>query len=324
MNITLCDREFLLQEENNKPNKLSKCPELQIKINNTVITNALIDTGANITCMSSKFFIENKHNFGRYEIFPVNNTAITTATGNPSKLIKAIIFLKVQIAEMDYDLQILIVPNLIKEMILGVDTLHLMRAQIDMNNNKIIIYEGKTLSVNGGFCPNISEITNLMNLSGIGDQTNNDFSNQLKCECMRKHFQVIDLNQDESANKFNLNQMETIESINQTRAKMQEMVNKNNFLNFEQKEEFLNLLYKYQVIFSDKPGKCNSHQYDIKIDNKPIFGRQNYLMQNYYTNIVKRTNKKILGRRKKVKKRKVKMKKKMIKVLKTVNILNCM
>ena len=65
---------------------VDKCPNIYVKIQG-VETEALIDTGSEIICISENFFKNNKSNFENFDILPIVGTSVVGATGvKPVKL----------------------------------------------------------------------------------------------------------------------------------------------------------------------------------------------------------------------------------------------
>ena len=121
---------------NNKIN--DTCPDIKIRFQN-LETNALIDTGAIVSCINKKWFEDYKDQIGEYESFPLININLITATGQPSKKLKEIVLVTAEIGIVKFTQQYIIVPHLVKNVILGIDTLKLLNAKIDIRNNWITI-----------------------------------------------------------------------------------------------------------------------------------------------------------------------------------------
>ena len=67
-------------------NMIDKCPNIFVKIQG-VKTEAAIDTGSKITCISENFFVNNKNKFKNCKILPIFGTSVMGAMGvKPIKL----------------------------------------------------------------------------------------------------------------------------------------------------------------------------------------------------------------------------------------------
>jgi len=142
----MCERTDLITEdsENTLRQTLIKYPELTVKIGKLSI-NAMIDTGSNITCINQEWFHENKIKLGKIEELPLTGINVTTATGHTVKRINKIIMLQVMIKDISYNIQCLVIPKLVKEIIIGTDTMQDLNMIINWKEKNIKIeYEGKS------------------------------------------------------------------------------------------------------------------------------------------------------------------------------------
>jgi hypothetical protein len=253
-----CDQQFLLDEENNhttQSTQSTNCPEIEITINKIKLS-ALIDTGSNITCMSNQWYDEHKPQLGKHEILPVNNTFIKTATNGKSRRASHIIMVPVNIQQQETLIQILLVPNLIRPLILGMDTIRQWKMAMDfdneiinmnINNNDIVLKFGQ-VNVDGILCHIFS------------DDRLRQYENMHNDEILN----------DYDSNEMNNNENSTIneETINE---KLQSSI-----LNEEQKKQLTELLLKYQSTFSDQPGLCTKYQHVLQVENPQHFKCQTY------------------------------------------------
>jgi predicted aspartyl protease len=268
---TYCDRDFLLNDEPIKSNENRiHCPEIKIIVG-LIETRSLIDSGASISCMSEKFFLQHHKQFSNLEVFPLSNINIKTATGQKSKQLKKIIFTEISIKDMTYSVQFVIVPSLIRDIILGVDILKQVKAWMDFNSESLIIFNDKLVSPCDEFIKYVQET-----LVFSHKNQNETKDKILNCHCATKHFNVIEFEdnvQEENCNLIfeeNNHNLATelniglIESNSQTiQNKIDEIINSLESLNSIQKGQFRNLLLKHTSIFSDKPGLCNRYEYEI-------------------------------------------------------------
>lgn len=111
-------------EDNDEHNikRLIKCPEVEIKINNISVI-ALIDTGSEINALSEEWFLQHRDELGSFEILRMHNTVIKGAVGNKSKNIRHQILIKTVIGERVDDCVFVIVPDLIRDCIIGIELL---------------------------------------------------------------------------------------------------------------------------------------------------------------------------------------------------------
>ena len=140
MNTTFLDlRDELMVADNiDVILRNNKCPEIKIMLNG-VPTNALVDTGSQVNAISERWFSNNKKDLGRIEILKLSNTVIKGATGNKSKRITQQVLLTFQIGELKFDSVFVVVPELIRECILGFELLAKNGCVIDLSNKQIRI-----------------------------------------------------------------------------------------------------------------------------------------------------------------------------------------
>lgn len=102
----------------------------------------LIDSGAQITLINDKFIEKNKQRYKKIPILPLNNTVITTATGEKQRVSKQVMT-KINVQDIEIEITALIVKNLVYDVIVGVDTLRRLQAIIDFNKRQISIVINK-------------------------------------------------------------------------------------------------------------------------------------------------------------------------------------
>lgn len=240
-----CDKEFLFDEEPseqiNNPIKI-QCPEVPITIGNQTIT-ALIDSGANITCLSEEWFQINKTNIGKYEEFPATSLHIKTALGGKSRRIQRIILVSAQLLGQPFNLQCLIVPNLIKPLILGVDFMKHFKVIINLQNETFNIQ---------------------INNQNLSYHFNKEEHEGVLCELAYytpSDHHITPLKTDSDLVPMNV---------------VREAINQNPKLSPQQKVQLGNLIGEYHHIFSDNPGLCNKYQHQLQVKNAKTFKCHTY------------------------------------------------
>lgn len=249
-------------------------------------TKALLDSGASISCISETFFDKNQNRFKQYEIFPLSNISITTATGNQSKKLKKIVYIETNIDDLTFHQQYLIVPNLIMDVILGIDSLNENKAEINFETNTCILY-GKVMDKNcQQKCQNVinqlklkvnNENTNNHHLSTNEEVINNSKCNhKYKCYVIMKFIHVTKEGLNCHISDYNPDQSkkEIFEDCEQNFPEtILEIVENIDTLDTTQKSQLKQLLLQFPTVFSNKPGLCNKFEYDIKLkDYTPFKG----------------------------------------------------
>ena len=102
--------------------KVKKCPEVRVTLNG-VPTCALLDSGSQVNAVSEQWFKDNKKELGDLAMLRMSNTVIKGATGSKSKRVTQQILLTVQIEGLRVDSVFVVVPELIKDCILGIGLL---------------------------------------------------------------------------------------------------------------------------------------------------------------------------------------------------------
>ena len=100
---------------------------------NGVSISALVDTGSQINAISERWFSSNKKDLGKIEMLKLSNTIIKGATGGKSKRITRQVLLNVQVKDLQFESVFVVVPDLVRECILGVDMLVESGCVIDLS-----------------------------------------------------------------------------------------------------------------------------------------------------------------------------------------------
>lgn len=257
-----CDKEFLLTEDikdqTNDYIKI-KCPEIPVTIGNTTL-NALIDSGANVNCLSEEWFQNNKSNLGKYEELPATSLHIQTALGGKSRRIQRIVLITAQIFNHPIHLQCLIVPNLIKQLILGVEFMRQHKVTICFENNTM------NLQINDNY------------LSYVFYQ-----EEQLGVLCELTYYCHNNDNTVQCEDKAEQIDMDVV----------RETISKNNQLDSHQKTKLESLIQEYNHIFSDRPGLCNKYQHRLEVKNTQHFKCHTYPIPLIYQEAISKEIKKM-------------------------------
>ena len=98
-----------------------------------------MDTGSQINAISERWFNNSKKDLGKVEILKLSNTVIKGVMGSKSKRITQQVLLNVQIKNLNFERVFIVVPDLVRECILGVDLLADSGCVIDLNLSLIHI-----------------------------------------------------------------------------------------------------------------------------------------------------------------------------------------
>ena len=99
----------------------SRCPEINVSLNGKIV-ESLVDTGSEVTAISEKFYNENLEYFESCPILPLCGKFIKAATGSKSARLKLQVMIPTQMNNLKMDLIYIVVPKLIKDCIIGIDS----------------------------------------------------------------------------------------------------------------------------------------------------------------------------------------------------------
>ena len=116
-------RDELLEEvQEIKETQRYKCPELKTCLNGIPVV-ALIDTGSQINAISAEWYNKHRSQMGKLNLLKLTNTVVKGAVGKKSKQITQQILMDVKIGQYMIDSVFIIVPDLIRECIIGIGLL---------------------------------------------------------------------------------------------------------------------------------------------------------------------------------------------------------
>ena len=238
-NVLQHPREELLEEsEEVGVTKRTKCYVANILIGG-VLTTALIDTGAEVTCLSEEFVNENKGRLQVCPTLPVNGVTLVGPMGGKAIRLKEQIYADVQLPNHLIQVVFLVVPKLSRPCIIGIDLLDEFRSQIDLDN-KIISFpllEGK---------PSIR------------------IMNEETTKPPKKETRIIN-----SISKLGNNVEVSKEEI---RTKIQET----NLINSNEKKQLEDLLWKHKAVFRKTPGRLTTYQHRLLVKENQAFIGKSY------------------------------------------------
>lgn len=108
--------------------------------------------------VSEQWYECNKDRLGHFEILPLAGTTVRGAFGTKSKIIKKQILLRVNIKDFVDDIVFLVIPNLSRECILGIELLKTANCIINFKENKIILCNNTTNVIDEYDTLDISEL----------------------------------------------------------------------------------------------------------------------------------------------------------------------
>ena len=198
--------------------------EINIKLLN-INTEALLDTGSDITCISETLFLQLKHY--KLPIMPVKAVQVRGALGQKSAKIQQMVIIPTTLGRLTLDIGYLIVPHLSKMVILGFDWI---------KNNDIVFDLRK---------------------------------NHMKLKIINNNVEYIIPVGNQDQRSINILEIE-----NKSRSSLMERVKLGSEITGKVKQKLFNVLYSHKTIFTEKLGRCNCYEHEIKmLNDKPIVKR---------------------------------------------------
>ena len=236
-NVLQRPREELLEEsEESGIKKNSKCHVANILIEG-VLTSALIDTGAEVTCISEEFVNKNKERFQECRTLPISGVTLVGPLGGKAIRLNKQIYANLQSPNYIIQVVFLVVPKLSRPCIIGIDLLDEFRSHIDEYSKTISFphLEGKPSIrlVNEEIPASPAEKTHTLNsITEIKDD--------------------IEIKKEE------------------IRLKIEET----NAANAETKKRFGDILWRHKAVFRKGPGRLKIYQHILRVkENQPFIGR---------------------------------------------------
>ena len=166
-NVLQRSRDELLEESGeSETKKHSKCYVANIVIGG-VLTSTLIDTGAEVTCISEEFINKNRERFQECPTLPINGVTLVGPIGGKAIRLNKQIYADVQLPNHIIQVVFLVVPKLSRPCIIGIDLLDEFKSNIDLNNKTISFphLQGKPSIriVNEEVCVTLKKVTQEIN-----------------------------------------------------------------------------------------------------------------------------------------------------------------
>ena len=130
-------REELLEEpKEGGTNKRTKCYMANLMIGG-ILRTALIDTGAEVTCLSEEFLNKNIERFRECPMLPINGVTLKGPMGGKAVRQNKQIYVDLQLPNCLIQTIFLVVPKLSRPCIIGIDLLDHLRSKIDLDSKTI-------------------------------------------------------------------------------------------------------------------------------------------------------------------------------------------
>jgi hypothetical protein len=249
-----CGSEELLEEEEdeNTPRRVDKSPYTELLVGQLKV-KALIDTGSEISCISQQLYEQIQESGRKIDELPVNNTVLRGAFGNRSKKITAQLYLTINIAGYDLDFVFVVVKGLINDMIVGIDILQTLSADINLAERKMSIKIRQNIAT--------------VNLERHLPQKKNIQ--------VRRMYLLAATNMDENYEEEMQSVMTSDVSVDEISNKIGKMGREVN-IKPSRIKQYNNCFHKYQGFLANRPGLTHLYQRQIKLYDYTPFQVQQY------------------------------------------------
>lgn len=217
---------------------------------------ALVDTGCEVTCINEEYYCKLKQ-MCHFPVLPVASTQLRGAMGQLSSRIRLQIWLNFRIADTDcsFTHTFLVVKNLVRPVILGIDWLNSVGAKLDLVEHCIsLVCDEKPAKIPF----NLNTRCVLGPDLGNSDIAINAFTNN------------VENSSDDSIKPLDLSLY--VNSLEELRTKVDCL----GVLSLEQRSIFISLLSQFQTVFNKLPGKTNKYVHTIRMSDTTPFIKRSY------------------------------------------------
>ena len=226
---------------------LLRCPKLTILIEGIEV-KALLDTRSQITCISQEFY---SNVFKSKPTLPICGKVVKDATGDKTTRLKRQVLLDVKFGNSTVSLIFIIVPKLIKECIIGYDSLKGLKIPIDSSREELYMTKNHS-DENVSYTKTTSDKSNFVALRIVHDEAN-------------------ELTRGPSAVDFDAESSEQL-----TDSEIDRKVYDCHNLSSKDKLIFVDLLRKYQRVFRKKPWMSTTYTHQLNLKDDQSFSVKPY------------------------------------------------
>lgn len=252
-------REELLAEDYgdvNKKNSFPPCPECIVNIEGLIVS-ALLDSGSEVTCMAEELYNELVIRNPKLTVLPVVGVTILGATNKRSKRVTKQVYARITVDGKETEIACIVVSELIRKLILGVDWLYNNNVKLNFDNGKVIINNHQINPSLITMQPSASEGERMV----VGSMTINT------SEVPETVIKIQHL----SRSRYDNEDPDRI-----TEAEIREQINSQSLLNDLQKQQMIQLLSEYRDVFSERPGLINCYEYKINVIKESHYFEKTY------------------------------------------------
>ena len=238
-NVLQQSRDELLEEtEEEGIRRRSKCYVANILIGG-ILTTALIDTGAEVTCISEEFVNKNRERLKECPALPINGVTLVGPLGGKAIKLNKQIYVDLQLPNHIIQVVFLVVPKLSRPCIIGIDLLDEFKSHIDLDSKTISFphLEGR---------PSI-KIRN----------------------------EETTLSSREGARQINaIQDIQVEENKEIVREEIKQKLEETNITDPEIERQLGDVLWRHRAVFRKEPGRLKTYQHILRVkENQPFVGR---------------------------------------------------
>lgn len=252
----------LAPQDNLEQKSFRLLPQIMITCGEVELA-ALIDSGSEVTCINEEYY--NKLKGTRvFPILPVASTHLRGAMGQLSTRVRFQVWLEFHITAVPQSLNhtFLVVKNLVRPIILGIDWLCKVNAQIDFAQNSMAISLGSDYF---SIPFNINARCLIYDSTTSFDRPTNSSINHIN-NASHESPTLSDTHPP------NLSLTSHVNSVDELANKLLEI----NTVSSQQKQQLLKLLLKYRSVFNKYPGRTALYFHEIKMHDKTPFVKRPY------------------------------------------------
>lgn len=238
---------------------MTECPHIMVSVGqDSTLIPALLDTGAEMSCINQEYYTRLLQEGNIFPEIPVCNVNIVTATGGKSKRISKQVRLPIMCQDVKMEVNCLVVPKLLKNLVLGHDWMETYQVTIcyAKETEPGVLKKECQLQLRGG-----RQIRAVIDGDALTvDHTDNKVEGSKQVAVLRR---MTDADEDNDYFQQPGCNANGTASLTQQRE-----------LSEEQQVQLGELLDKFDDVFSDIPGKTHVYTHRLEVtDESPFCGR---------------------------------------------------
>ena len=231
-------------------NKQTKCYVANLMVGG-VFTTALIDTGAEVTCLSEEFINKNQEQFKKYPVLPMSGVTVKGPMGGKAVRVNKQIYSELQLSNCNIQAVFMIIPSLSRPCIISVDLLDELKCNIDLDTKRIVFpyLEGKpSIKISKEELGTLAEEEKLV---------------------------ISEVARDREAEIKNDEKEYVEETTEVSYEEIKDKVEQSMMGNLIEQDRLINMLWKYRTVFRRQPGRLISYEHILRVkDNRPFVGHR--------------------------------------------------